>query len=426
MGRRGRLPSQRQGLLASGCPWPGAPRMYEPCTPDALLEAVRGLRVAEPDLGFKPLLAKLRAQQPDLGAATKEARVALAALTAESEAREAAAAPPAADGVKWLRKGRLVDALCSTTAPAKHGEPAHFNAQNEPVNSHGKPYVKPPPPGQRGCNGGSRAAFKKREKEKEKRHQKSAALAAAPCEVREGSVGAEARARCDRLLEAQQEAEREAKQEAAEAARLAVMNIEAVVGDYSGNGSSTATLERAAALSQENEAAALFASLPEALFKALGPVTVSAPSMDMSIAEVHYTDGTPPDDGYTVSGRAQYTVKHNRYIVEHNQNAPYDTVSPLTPAPPPTAPPSEPEAKAAWPDVETIIFGDCDDCNGYGPNWFKGGLLKGFGCSFSLGIVLLVMHHKCKNEFMTPPRPAKVEVAIDNVVFDIVKQELPV
>ena len=44
--------------------------MCEPCTPDALLEAVRGLRVAEPDLGFKPLLAKLRAQQPGLGAAT--------------------------------------------------------------------------------------------------------------------------------------------------------------------------------------------------------------------------------------------------------------------------------------------------------------------------------------------------------------------
>ena len=39
---------------------------------EALLEAVRGLRVAEPDLGFKPLLAKLREQQPDLGAATKE------------------------------------------------------------------------------------------------------------------------------------------------------------------------------------------------------------------------------------------------------------------------------------------------------------------------------------------------------------------
>ena len=63
----------------------------------ALLEAVRGLRVAEPDLGFKPLLAKLRTQQPALGAATKEVREALAALKAESEAAEAAAAtPPAA------------------------------------------------------------------------------------------------------------------------------------------------------------------------------------------------------------------------------------------------------------------------------------------------------------------------------------------
>eukprot|EP00964_Phaeocystis_antarctica_P061824 scaffold36968_cov62-Phaeocystis_antarctica.AAC.2 len=39
--------------------------MCEPCTPEALLEAVRGLRVADPDLDFKPLLAKLRAQQPD-------------------------------------------------------------------------------------------------------------------------------------------------------------------------------------------------------------------------------------------------------------------------------------------------------------------------------------------------------------------------
>ena len=71
--------------------------MCEPCTPDALLEAVRGLRVAEPDLGFKPLLAKLRAQQPDLGAATKEVREALKTLKAESEAAKAtAAAPPAA------------------------------------------------------------------------------------------------------------------------------------------------------------------------------------------------------------------------------------------------------------------------------------------------------------------------------------------
>ena len=49
------------------------------------------------------------------------------------------------------------------------------------------------------------------------------ALTAAPHRVREGSVGMEARAMCDRLLKAQQEAELEAKQEAAtEAARLAV------------------------------------------------------------------------------------------------------------------------------------------------------------------------------------------------------------
>ncbi len=40
--------------------------MCEPCTPDALLEAVRGLRVTDPDLGPKPLLAKLREQQPNL------------------------------------------------------------------------------------------------------------------------------------------------------------------------------------------------------------------------------------------------------------------------------------------------------------------------------------------------------------------------
>eukprot|EP00964_Phaeocystis_antarctica_P149700 scaffold116914_cov62-Phaeocystis_antarctica.AAC.2 len=77
---------------------PGAPRMCEPCTADALLEAVRGLRVAEPDLGFKPLLAKLRQQQPELGAATKEVREALAVLKAENEAaKTAASAPPAAD-----------------------------------------------------------------------------------------------------------------------------------------------------------------------------------------------------------------------------------------------------------------------------------------------------------------------------------------
>ena len=53
---------------------------------DALLEAVRGLRVAHPDLGAEQLLAKLREQQPDLGAGTREVREALTALKAESEA----------------------------------------------------------------------------------------------------------------------------------------------------------------------------------------------------------------------------------------------------------------------------------------------------------------------------------------------------
>eukprot|EP00964_Phaeocystis_antarctica_P153675 scaffold122034_cov51-Phaeocystis_antarctica.AAC.4 len=73
-------------------------RTHESAMSEALLEAVRGLRMTEPDLGFKPLLAKLREHQPDLGAATKEVRVALAALKAESEAAEAAAAaPPAAE-----------------------------------------------------------------------------------------------------------------------------------------------------------------------------------------------------------------------------------------------------------------------------------------------------------------------------------------
>ena len=64
---------------------------------DALLEAVRGLWLADPELGPKPLLAKLREQQPGLGAGNKEVREALTALKVESEATEAAAAaPPAA------------------------------------------------------------------------------------------------------------------------------------------------------------------------------------------------------------------------------------------------------------------------------------------------------------------------------------------
>ena len=64
---------------------------------DGLLEAVRGLWLADPKLSPKPLLAKLREQKPDLGAGTREVREALTALKAEREATEAAAAaPPAA------------------------------------------------------------------------------------------------------------------------------------------------------------------------------------------------------------------------------------------------------------------------------------------------------------------------------------------
>ena len=81
-----------------------------------LLEAVRGLHLAHPELGPKPLLAKLREQQPDLAAGNKEVREALAALKAEeSKPTEAAAAPTAtaassAAGARgealWLARGR--------------------------------------------------------------------------------------------------------------------------------------------------------------------------------------------------------------------------------------------------------------------------------------------------------------------------------
>ena len=62
------------------------------------LQAVRGLRLEHPELGPKPLPAKLREQQPDLAAGNKEVREALATLKAEESKtpEDAAAAPPAA------------------------------------------------------------------------------------------------------------------------------------------------------------------------------------------------------------------------------------------------------------------------------------------------------------------------------------------
>ena len=97
--------------------------MCEPCTPEALLEAVRGLWLADPGLGPKLLLAKLRAQQPDLGASTREVREALTALKAEIEATEAAtaalpaAAPPAAVRCRASRCGRRAFACVAGAEP---------------------------------------------------------------------------------------------------------------------------------------------------------------------------------------------------------------------------------------------------------------------------------------------------------------------
>ena len=52
-------------------------------------DGLGGLWLADPHLGLKPMLAKLREQQPEVGADTKEVRKALTALKAESEATEA-------------------------------------------------------------------------------------------------------------------------------------------------------------------------------------------------------------------------------------------------------------------------------------------------------------------------------------------------
>ena len=65
------------------------------------------------------------------------------------------------------------DVMQHLLAPQQHGEPRHFNAQGDPVNSHGNPHVRPPPAGLKGSNGGSHASWKKREKEKAKRQQKA-------------------------------------------------------------------------------------------------------------------------------------------------------------------------------------------------------------------------------------------------------------
>ena len=76
-----------RSLSPSVLQWAVAGRMSE-----TLLEAVRGLHVAYPDLGVKPLLAQLREQHPGLGAGNKEVREALKAVKAVGEAKAAAPA----------------------------------------------------------------------------------------------------------------------------------------------------------------------------------------------------------------------------------------------------------------------------------------------------------------------------------------------
>ena len=86
---------------------------------DGLLEAVRGLHLAHPELGPKPLLAKLRAQQPDLAAGNKEVREALAVLKAESKAPAAAAAPAAEVKRDAEAKPNAADAALSAAEESK-------------------------------------------------------------------------------------------------------------------------------------------------------------------------------------------------------------------------------------------------------------------------------------------------------------------
>ena len=95
--------------------------MCEPCTPDTLLEAVRALQVADPDLGQKPLLAKLREQQPDLGAGAKEVREALTALKAENEAKESAALAARRDYLGAVLQQKPPLPMSPRTKPVRRG-----------------------------------------------------------------------------------------------------------------------------------------------------------------------------------------------------------------------------------------------------------------------------------------------------------------
>jgi len=89
---------------------------------DSLLEAVRGLHLAHPELGPKPLLAKLREQQPDLAAGNKEVHEALGVLKEE----ERKAAEPAAS------QPRAARSLAAAAPPAANPGGAPPNASLAP------------------------------------------------------------------------------------------------------------------------------------------------------------------------------------------------------------------------------------------------------------------------------------------------------
>ena len=138
------------------------------------------------------------------------------------------------------------------------------------------------------------------------------ALEVAPREVRKGSVGAEARTRCDRLLKAQQKAEREAKQGvSAETARLA------------------AAVRAAAAFKAREEAVAAAAALAAARKAAVAAVA-KADARDRATGD----DGEGGSNGATspsvASGSAEVPDEYICPITAEIMNDPVSTMDGFT------------------------------------------------------------------------------------------------
>ena len=116
--------------------------MLTPGDAAAVVEAVNLLRVANPSFGVRPLLAKLREQQPELGAGRKEVREALRALGPLEAEEEVVVVVAASDSAKqragrkekkwraatelWFSDGKITDASAnhpphsSTLPPEPH------------------------------------------------------------------------------------------------------------------------------------------------------------------------------------------------------------------------------------------------------------------------------------------------------------------